>query len=98
MREERRERKKIVHLQIPIDERSGIFLLDVETVIQFYRTVRDSLRDEYYVIVTPLLPSLTDYITNIDMSKFKDMKVEEWYPYIISEIEREEEERKDEKG
>ena len=72
--------KKIVHLQIPMNNDSC--LIDYETVYSFYERVKEILEDEYYVIVTPLEPTITEYIKNINIEELYDIPYNEWYNYI----------------
>lgn len=72
--------KKIVHLQIPMNNDS--FLIDYKTACSFYERVKEILEDEYYVIVTPLEPTITEYIKNINIEELYDIPYNEWYNYI----------------
>ena len=78
--------KKIIHLQIPMDD-NGEFKLDYNTAEKFYRNVKEIVNDEYYVIVTPMEPTITEYIKNINMEELYDIPYDEWYDYIKSKME-----------
>ena len=78
--------KKIIHLQIPMDIH-GTFKLNYETVVSFYRKVKEIVDDEYYVIITPMEPTITECIKDINMEELYDVPYDEWYNYIKSKME-----------
>ena len=72
--------KKIVHLQVPMN--NGNISIDYNSLHSIYERVKEALEDEYYVIVTPLEPTITEYIKNINIEELYNIPYDEWYSYI----------------
>lgn len=82
--------KKILHLQIPMNGKE--LTIPSGDVHKFANYVKDIIKDEYYLIVTPMYPGISEYVRNINLKDLEEIPQEEWYRYIINKLKEEENE------
>lgn len=75
--------KKIAHFQIPYNN-DGNFMFDYETVNSFSRILREKLGEDYYVVISPLEPEISEYLKNISMEDLVDIPYNKWTEYVKS--------------
>lgn len=73
--------KKIAHFQIPYNN-DGDFMFDYETVNNFYHILKEQLGEDYYVVVSPLEPEISEYLKNIPMEDLVDISYNKWIEYV----------------
>lgn len=73
--------KKIAHFQIPYNNNGG-FVFDFETVNNFYHILKEQLGEDYYVVVSPLEPEISEYLKNIPMEDLVDISYNKWTEYV----------------
>lgn len=73
--------KKIAHFQIPYNNDGG-FMFDCETVNNFYHILKEQLGEDYYVVVSPLEPEISEYLKNIPMGNLVDISYNKWTEYV----------------
>lgn len=73
--------KKIAHFQIPYNN-DGDFMFDYETVNNFYHILKEQLGEDYYVVVSPLEPEISEYLKNISMEDLVDISYNKWTEYV----------------
>ena len=73
--------KKIAHFQIPYNNDGG-FVFDCKTVNDFYRILKEQLGEDYYVVVSPLEPEISEYLKNIPMEDLVDISYNKWIEYV----------------
>lgn len=73
--------KKIAHFQIPYNNDGG-FVFDCETVNKFYHILKEQLGEDYYVVVSPLEPEISEYLKNIPMEDLVDISYNKWIEYV----------------
>lgn len=73
--------KKIVHFQIPYNN-NGDFVFDYKTVNDFYHILKEQLGEDYYVVVSPLEPEISEYLKNIPMEDLVDISYNKWIEYV----------------
>lgn len=78
--------KKIVHFQIPYNN-NGDFVFDYKTVSDFYHILKEQLGEDYYVVVSPLEPEISEYLKNIPMEDLVDISYNKWIEYVKSIME-----------
>ena len=78
--------KKIAHFQIPYNN-DGKFMFDYKTVNNFYRILEEKLGEDYYVVVSPLEPEISEYLKNIPMEDLVDISYNKWTEYVKSIME-----------
>lgn len=78
--------KKIAHFQIPYNN-NGDFVFDCKTVNDFYHILKEQLGEDYYVVVSPLEPEISEYLKNIPMEDLVDISYNKWIEYVKGIIE-----------
>ena len=73
--------KKIAHFQIPYNNNGG-FVFDFKTVNNFYHILKEQLGEDYYVVVSPLEPEISEYLKNIPMEDLVDISYNKWTEYV----------------
>lgn len=73
--------KKIAHFQIPYNN-NGDFVFDFKTVNDFYHILKEQLGEDYYVVISPLEPEISEYLKNIPMEDLVDISYNKWIEYV----------------
>lgn len=73
--------KKIAHFQIPYNN-NGDFVFDYKTVNDFCHILKEQLGEDYYVVVSPLEPEISEYLKNVPMEDLVDISYNKWTEYV----------------